>query len=179
MTPNTNDPITNYAEELQRRTVIELIESRPVVPIDPAQSSNASLYVWAVIGLSVVAVVAILVIFLIRPDRDNTSLITIVLGFLVPVIMAFLAASIQQVHLAVNSRLSQLVALTAKASRAEGELSGSAIIMPDPIIAAIAAKKVIDDAATAAAERLNAAAIAAEKVMTDAANRLIEGLKHR
>jgi len=41
----------------------------------------------------------------------------------VPVITALLAATIQQVHLAVNSRLSQLLELTATASRAEGKIA--------------------------------------------------------
>jgi len=175
---NKDDAGTRYSDKLRESSVYDLIQTHSPTTTDPTQSSNASIYVWAVIGLSVVAVIAILIIFLIRPDKDNSSLITVVLGFLVPVIMAFLAASVQQVHLAVNSRLSQLVALTAKASHAEGALDSSniAAASTDPGIAAMAAKKVIDDAAIAAADRLNAAAVAAEKLMTAAANRIVEGL---
>jgi hypothetical protein len=86
--------------------------------------SHTSLFVGAVVGLAALAVVSIIVIFLTRPDKDNTGLIAIVLGFMVPLVSAFLAAAVQQVHLAVNSRLSQLVLLTAKAARAQGQLEG-------------------------------------------------------
>jgi len=87
---------------------------------------RATVFVAAVIVLSILAVATILTIFMVRPDRDNTALIAIVLGFLVPIVSAFLAASVQQVHLAVNSRLSQLLLVTQTAALAEGKLSATA-----------------------------------------------------
>lgn len=118
--------------------------------LSPSPGSHATLFVAAVIGLSVLAIVAILTIFLVRPDQDNTALVAIVLGFLVPLVSAFLAASVQQVHLAVNSRLTQLVQLTAKSSRAEGQLVGQGD-----------AAKTIEDAAKVAAAKVDAAAAVA------------------
>lgn len=101
-----------------------LQEQLDAADLAPAPGNHATVFVRAVVGLSLLVVVSILTIFIVRPDRDNTPLIAVILGFVGPIIAAFLAASIQQVHLAVNSRLSQLLALTAKASRAEGQLSG-------------------------------------------------------
>lgn len=86
--------------------------------------SHATLYVGAVIALSVLAIAAILTIFIVRPDKDNTPLVAVILSFLVPLVSAFLAASVRQVHLAVNGRLTQLLAQTAKSSHAEGQLLG-------------------------------------------------------
>ncbi len=127
-------------------------------------ASNAGLYVGAVVALSIIAVIAVVTIFALRPDKDNASLILLVLGLLTPVIMGFLGAAIQQVHLAVNSRLSQLVALTAKASQAEGQLIGS----DQSVVVAAAAKKVLDEAAVAASATLQVAAKAAEQVIQNA-----------
>ncbi len=98
------------------------------VPAGIGQHTN--LYVAAVVFLAVVALVAIIVIFLTRPEKDNSALIATVLGFMLPLVSAFLAAAVQQVHLAVNSRLSQLLILTARASRSQGRLEGQNTPLP-------------------------------------------------
>ena len=86
-----------------------------------AKHSRAALFVWAVVGLAVLATSATMTIYVVRPDKDNTSLIAMVLGFLGPPAVAFVAAAVKEVYVAMNSRLSQLMVLQAKASYAEGE----------------------------------------------------------
>lgn len=95
---------------------------------------RATAYVWATVVLCALGVAAMTTIFVLRPDRDNTQLVGTVLGFLVPTVLAFGAMATHQVHAAVNSRLSQLVRMTAKASRAEGQLEGIAASPPAAVI---------------------------------------------
>lgn len=87
---------------------------------------HTTLYVTAVVVTSMIAVVAIVSIFIVRPDRDNTALIAIVVGFLLPIVSGLLGAAVREVKAAVNGRLTQLLALTAKASRAQGQLDEQA-----------------------------------------------------
>jgi hypothetical protein len=88
------------------------------------KNSKATLYVLSVLGLCFLEAAFVLAITFIRPIGDNTGLIAAVLGVIGPVQVALLAATVQEVHLAVNSRLTELVELTAKASKAEGKLEG-------------------------------------------------------
>lgn len=113
-------PVVDLATENER-----LRHELAIATLAEPTGSKATLYTGAVIGLAVLGVAAILIIFALRPDKDNTAIIAIVMGFLVPVVTALLAAAVQQVHLAVNSRLSQLLLVTQKASRAEGKLSAA------------------------------------------------------
>jgi len=83
---------------------------------------KATLYVIAIVILCFLFASFVLLVTFIRPDKDNATLILSVTGVVVPIITALLAATIQQVHLAVNSRLSQLLELTAASSKAEGQL---------------------------------------------------------
>lgn len=83
---------------------------------------RTTLFVWCIFGLCLLDVVFIFGISMLRMNSDNTSLIASVLGVTLPVITALLAGTVQQVHVAVNSRLTELVELTAKASHAEGRL---------------------------------------------------------
>jgi len=87
---------------------------------------RATTFVWAVLVLSALAIIAILVIFTVRPDKDNTALIALVLGFLVPPATGFLAAAIREIHTSVNGRLTQLLLLTQRSAHAEGHLAGTA-----------------------------------------------------
>lgn len=88
----------------------------------PKRVDHTNLLVASTIILAVVAVGAITTIFIVRPEKDNTALIGSLLSFLVPLMTALLAAAVQQVHVAVNSRLSQLLRVTAAKSKAEGML---------------------------------------------------------
>lgn len=83
---------------------------------------KTTIFVISTIILCILVAAFVVVITVVRPEKDNTSLILSIVGVIVPVITALLAATIQQVHLAVNSRLSQLLELTATASRAEGKI---------------------------------------------------------
>jgi hypothetical protein len=60
--------------------------------------------------MALLGVVGVLVVTLLRPDKDNSALITSLLGFLAPTTMALLAfMKAQETHLAVNSRLDALI----------------------------------------------------------------------
>jgi hypothetical protein len=85
-------------------------------------SSKTTIFVWAAVALSMAAVLAVTAISIARPDKDNTGTITMIVGIIVPSVTALIAKAVQEVHLAVNSRLTQLIQLTATASRAEGQL---------------------------------------------------------
>jgi hypothetical protein len=76
--------------------------------------------------LSMVGVGGIVTILIVRPPpADNTGIIVTMLGFLIPIVTALLAAAVQEVHLAVNSRLTEFLALTAKSARAQGQLDAT------------------------------------------------------
>jgi hypothetical protein len=92
--------------------------------------NRTGLYVAAVVALSVLAIATVFGIYVVRPDRDNTALMVTVLGFLGPPIMGFLAAAIREVHLAFNSRMSELLVTTARAARAQGQLDAAAQSAP-------------------------------------------------
>lgn len=93
-------------------------ESLSSIP-DP-NLKRTSLYVITVIALCALAAISVVLITILRPDKDNTSVIATLLGLFVPSIGALIAAIIQQVHLAVNSRLTELLRVTAASSKAEG-----------------------------------------------------------
>ncbi len=84
---------------------------------------KATTFLIVIVALCIIAAGFVLAITVIRPEKDNSSIILSITGIVVPVVTALLAATVQQVHLAVNSRLSQLLELTAQASKAEGRLA--------------------------------------------------------
>ncbi len=135
----------------------------------PIESSHITLYVACVVGLAVVAVTAVLTIYLVRPEQDNSKILTTVGTIIGPIIAALLALlarsslqsvqqAVQQVHIAVNSRLSELVALTAKASHAQGQLEGQAV-----------SGQALDVAASLAAQKVREAAAAAVQLIAETA----------
>ena len=98
------------------------MENQRLKAVGPV-GQKTTIFVVSTIILCILVAAFVVVITVVRPDKDNTSLILSIVGVIVPVITALLAATIQQVHLAVNSRLSQLLELTATASRAEGKIA--------------------------------------------------------
>lgn len=90
--------------------------------------SMTGAYVAAVVALSGMGVTAIVAITLARPNEDNTPIITTVLGFLVPVTLGFLGAAVKEVHVAFNSRMTELLELTERSAKAEGQLLGSVAV---------------------------------------------------
>lgn len=107
-----------------------LEENRDLKQLTTPTGRRATAYVWAIVVLCALALAFVVGVSVAKPDSDNTALIALGLGVLAPVLTALVAAAIQQVHLAVNSRLTQLLILTAKASRAEGKAVG--LLMPSP-----------------------------------------------
>ena len=55
-------------------------------------NGELKLLVTTIVGLSVLGLTSILSIIYFRPNADNTQLITSIIGFLAPTIMAFIAA---------------------------------------------------------------------------------------
>ena len=91
---------------------------------DLPTKSKTTLYVILVVVLCVLVAIFVVAITLVRPDKDNTSLITTILGVVSPVLIALLAAGLRENALAVDGRLTQLLILTETAARAEGKLAG-------------------------------------------------------
>lgn len=88
-----------------------------------AGSNRVRLYIIAILCLCAFATLFVLGMTFLRPEADNMPLIIVMLGIFTPVLGALLAAALKENHDAMNSRLTQLLALTAKASKAEGKLS--------------------------------------------------------
>lgn len=73
-------------------------------PIDPARKASSVPYLIALVVMTLIGVVAVLVIVIALPDRDNTQLVATVIGFLATmagVIMTFIKG--QETHVMVNS----------------------------------------------------------------------------
>ena len=112
--------------------------------------ADASWYVVAVVVVSLLALAAIVVLAVLRPLADNTLPILII-GFVAPTLAALLsvlrgqdtaravAATNDQVvvlHDLVNSRLTELLKLTAAAARAEGVIAGAAVAVAPVVVVA-------------------------------------------
>lgn len=122
--PLTYDERGRMDAEINRlRDALKLDEMTDSVDGPTTSADHTNLLVGSTIGLAVLAVTAIITIFLARPDKDNTAIVATLMGFLVPLMTALLAAAVQQVHQAVNGRLSQLLRVTAARGRAEGMLA--------------------------------------------------------
>jgi len=83
-------------------------------------NNRSAIFTSAVIILSVVAVSAIILVAIFKPSDTSTG--TLIIGMLLPVITAFLAAALKDLHGAVNSRLTELIEITRRDAHAEGKL---------------------------------------------------------
>lgn len=92
--------------------------------VNETVSSRTTLYVRSVIWLSGIGATAIVVIVRYIPLADRASTIATVIGFLMTIITALIAGAIQQVHLGMNSRLTELVDATRKAAFEGGRAIG-------------------------------------------------------
>lgn len=99
----------------------ELEHLRSVPPM-----RSATFYITLIIGLSGLAVLAVLLVLALRPEDDNTPVIVGVFGFVGPMIAAVLAAMVRDVHTVINSRMDALLAATERAASAEGRAEGKA-----------------------------------------------------
>lgn len=74
---------------------------------------GATKLVWITVSLSILGASVVFLAAVLPLDIGvKQAVITMVLGFLTPAIAALIAASVQQVHLAVNSRLTDLLEVT-------------------------------------------------------------------
>lgn len=123
---------------------VVLVPVSTVVPLaPPVLKANVFAYLFMVVGVMLVSVLAIIAITLARPKQDNTALITSVIGMATPTVAALLALiksgetarAVQEVHVSLNSRLTQLLAQTALAERTAGrnEAIAAAVVLPPPI----------------------------------------------
>lgn len=107
--------------------------------------SNTGLYIGASVLLALTNVCAIVAVELSRPDADNSSLNTLITGILAPLVLAFVGAGVREVHVAFNSRMSELLALTKTAALAEGQLAErdavAAVLAAAPTDADVTVKK--------------------------------------
>ena len=87
--------------------------------------SKSSLYLIMILALSLGGVISITLISLADLDRDNTGIIAAIVGFLTPTILSLMALMVKDTHDLTNSRMTELLEVNKKASRAEGKLEGS------------------------------------------------------
>lgn len=92
--------------------------------VPPVSISTTRLLVQGIIGLCTLCVGFVLGISFLRPTQDNQSMITTVLGVIVPAITAMLAALGFRIYHMMNSRLTELVDVTATSKLAEGKILG-------------------------------------------------------
>ena len=78
-------------------------------------------YIIAVVIMMFLGVTAISAIAILRADKDNTTLITTIVGFIAPTTLSLLAfMKAQETHLSVNSRLDAFIGNARLASHAQG-----------------------------------------------------------
>lgn len=110
--------------------------------ISRSQKSSILPYIIAIIVMSLIAVVAVLMISMMRPDADNTILIATILGFTATMttsIMSLLKS--QETHVSVNSRMDQWKEDVTTMLRAEG--AADAVAREQDRVAAIAKEKML------------------------------------
>lgn len=91
------------------------------------QPPNNTPYLIAIVIMALVAIMAIVLVAVLRPAVDNTPLYVLILGSIGPTTLALLAfMKSQETHLSVNSRLDQFIKNADRSARAEGELAGRA-----------------------------------------------------
>lgn len=95
---------------------------------DPTSNKNlVSTYVLAIILLGICTMASIVVITILRPEQDNTSIIATIVGFATPLMLGILSLMSRENHLSMNSRLDQLIDNTRTVARMEGAIQGAAI----------------------------------------------------
>jgi hypothetical protein len=97
------------------------VASKPsIVPVP-----NNLPYIVAVVLMMIIGVGGVVTISLARPNQDNTSIITTILGFLAPTTLSLLAfMKAQETHLSVNSRLDAFMRNAELAARVQGVIEG-------------------------------------------------------
>jgi uncharacterized membrane protein len=100
---------------------------------NPNQAKPASpQYIIAVVAMFLIAVIGSVTIEVLRPDKDNSILIALILGFVsttTPAIMAFMQAreakeQTKETHMLINSRLTEWMESARKESFSAGVEQG-------------------------------------------------------
>lgn len=94
---------------------------------DPINDKSVTIYVGAILILSLAAMVTIVGTIVLRPESDNTPIIAAVIGLVTPTILSLMSLIQRSNHLALNSKLDQVVTLHSKVASAEGVLRGAAL----------------------------------------------------
>lgn len=82
-------------------------------------------YVIVIAIMAMIGLFAILVIVWLRPTEDNTTLITMVIGFVSAITTGlFVFLKSQETHLMFNSRMSEMMENVKEVARLKGEKSG-------------------------------------------------------
>lgn len=99
--------------------------------IGPVKAVNTTGYViMAIVVMSLFGIVGVVLVQIMKPDSDNTTLITMIVGFIASMTTSLLALmKAQETHLSVNSRLDQFMSTAKAASHAEGILEGQGMQM--------------------------------------------------
>lgn len=124
------------------------------IPAVPVPKDRTGIYVAVVVGMAALAVLGIVALEVLRPAADNNPIIIQLIGFTTTttgILVALLkggenSTAIQDVHFSLNSRLTELLARTAEAKRAEGVVAGQGAAQgepPDPAAVAAAARLVL------------------------------------
>lgn len=104
----------------------------PVYNSVAPKSTNNNSVIIAVCCMALLLAGFVVLISIVRPGDDNLDLIAIVFAAITPTTVALLAylktvdnaQAVKDVHLAINGRLTQLLAMTETASHAEGVAEG-------------------------------------------------------
>lgn len=104
--------------------------------LSPTKSTTPAIYVYAVVLLAVLVIIGILTLSVLQPSKDHTPTITMMMGFVIPIITALLGGAVVQLGKAVDGRLNQLLAMTARTHAAEGELIGQQKVLEKAVVVA-------------------------------------------
>ena len=100
-----------YVGEDRRQTVVPTPNNLP--------------YVVAVALMAIVGVVAVTLLVVLRPEKDNGTIIATIVAMIAPTTLSLLAfMKAQETHLSVNSRLDAFMANAKLAAHAEGIAEG-------------------------------------------------------
>lgn len=110
----------------------------------PIVKSNALLYAMVILVVTLATMTAIVVVSVLRPDKDNSSLYVLLGGMAIPTITATLAllkqtevaSAVNYMHLSLNTRLTDFVKQSNLAGRAQGqaEALGQPVPTANPVI---------------------------------------------
>jgi cytochrome bd-type quinol oxidase subunit 1 len=109
--------MSQLAENLRQE--LERLRGRPPV-------RSTAFYMSMIFGLTILALMTVLIVLFLRPGEDNTVVVVAILGFLAPILAAIVGMMVKDVHTMVNSRMDALLSATERAATAEGKAAGKA-----------------------------------------------------